>query len=278
MAISSTFGATRRSRHPTITASPPYSATAAPVCPDGKLDVGGATSSCGTAGRSRSITSAVNRKMLACRITAVISMTASAHRPEVQPQQQREDQQQPHDGRRVGQPADHVGRRGPVRGPALGEVAVDLVLAGDHRPQRVGEQQPARDQDQVHAAGPAATTRRRTCRPAARAGRLGRPAAPITRLARRASSGSTPVERVVRRPAHVTPPGLERRGGGGDQRAGDQPGGDHVAEVVHAETDAVEPGQRDHEQPRQPGREPGPARRAAPAAARAPARGHRPRC
>jgi len=57
-----------------------YSVTAAATWPDGKLDVGGAWSRCGTAGRPRSVTRVVSRKIETSETRATATNTASGQR------------------------------------------------------------------------------------------------------------------------------------------------------------------------------------------------------
>ena len=62
-----------------ISASVKYSPVAAPVCPLGKLEVGGESSSFSTSGRSRSMRSVVKKKTIACRLIAMSGTTAYHH-------------------------------------------------------------------------------------------------------------------------------------------------------------------------------------------------------
>ena len=62
-------------------ASEPYSATDAAVCPDGKLEVGGAESSRGTDGRCRSTSSVVPTKIVTSPITLTARKIGSRQRP-----------------------------------------------------------------------------------------------------------------------------------------------------------------------------------------------------
>ena len=59
---------------------PAQNAVEAAVCPDGKLEVGGESSRCGTGGRSRSMRIVVTRKISDCPTTQISRITDSRQR------------------------------------------------------------------------------------------------------------------------------------------------------------------------------------------------------
>jgi hypothetical protein len=70
----------RATRCASNSANPSHSAVAAPVCPEGKLDVGGAGSRCGTWGRGRLTTSVVSRNTVDCMATPAHSRRVGSQR------------------------------------------------------------------------------------------------------------------------------------------------------------------------------------------------------
>lgn len=144
-----------RRRTATRMARLPNSATDAPTCPEGKLEVGGAASRCGTSGRGRSTTRVTSRNTADCAATATAGKRASrSHRP-------RDTATRVTTASRVraitlcvagqqGQPLGE-GRRGATA--VRGQGAVDAVLRRQ-RPQageRPGDQQPhAHHQGRLH--------------------------------------------------------------------------------------------------------------------------------
>ena len=64
----------------TISAVPAQNAVEAAVCPDGKLEVGGESSRCGTGGRSRSMRMVAIRKISDCPTTQMVRITDSRQR------------------------------------------------------------------------------------------------------------------------------------------------------------------------------------------------------
>ena len=69
-----------RARSLASTASDPHRAMVAAVCPDGKLEVGGASSRCRTGGRSRSTSMVTTRKMATSPATATATSIGSRQR------------------------------------------------------------------------------------------------------------------------------------------------------------------------------------------------------